>query len=406
MFSPLIPFLHIIEHMKKAKVSIVKCTDYNSENIHKALVESLSHLGALEDLIPPRSRVFVKINHLSPPSTPDKAIITHPAFTGEILRLLKQLDVDITVGDDIYSKEEDGFLISGYRQTCEELGVRLVNLKEAGFREVPCKGEILRKVFISPLVLEADFILNLPKLKTHSFTAFTGAVKNMFGIIPLGFRHRYHRDFIRNDVFSRMLVDIFSCAPPHLTIMDGIVAMEGEGPSAGTAKNVGVILSSKDAVAVDAVALKITASNPMNIYTTQNVHERRLGIGRIEEIEIAGEDIHDVETKDFKHSVIAIGLFKKKIPSFLYASIQNQLTLIPEVYTKNCTVCLECVNICPVGAAKSEESLVRIDKSQCIHCMCCHEVCRFAAIKLNQRPVGKVIRGLSFLHKKIASLFS
>jgi uncharacterized protein (DUF362 family)/NAD-dependent dihydropyrimidine dehydrogenase PreA subunit len=350
--------------------------------------------------------VFVKINHLSPPSPPDKAIVTHPAVTGEILRLLKQLDVDITVGDDIYSKEEDGFLVSGYRQTCEEIGVRLVNLKEVGFQEVPCSGELLRKVFISPLVLEADFILNLPKLKTHSFTAFTGAVKNMFGIIPQGFRHRYHRDYIRNDVFSRMLVDIFSCAPPHLTIMDGIVAMEGEGPSAGTPKNVEVILASKDAVAIDAVALKITASNPVNIYTTQNAHERGLGIGRIEEIEIIGEDIHDVEVKDFKHSAVAIGLFKRKIPSFLYASIQNQLTLIPEVYTKNCTACLECVNICSVGAAKSEESFVRIDKKKCIHCMCCHEVCRFAAIKLNQRPVGKVIRGLSFLHKKIASLFS
>ncbi len=392
--------------MKKARVSIVKLADYNSENIRKALVRSLSHWGGLENLIQPRSHVFVKINHLSPPSAPDKAIITHPVFTGEILRLLKKLDVDITVGDDIYSKEEDGFLVSGYRQICEELGVRLVNLKEVGFREVTCNGELLKKVFISPLVLEADFILNLPKLKTHSFTAFTGAVKNMFGIIPHGFRHRYHRDYIKNDVFSHMLVDIFSCAPPHLTIMDGIVAMEGEGPSAGNPKNVGVILASKDAVAVDAVALKITGSNPMNIYTTQNAHERGLGIGRIEDIETIGEDIHDVETRDFKHSAIAIGLFKRKIPSFLYAYIQNQLTLLPEVYTKKCTACLECVNICPVGAAKPEESLVRIDKSQCIHCMCCHEVCRFQAIKLGQRPLGKVIRGLSFLHKKIASLFS
>ena len=144
----------------------------------------------------------------------------------------------------------------------------------------------------------------------------------------------------------------------------------------------------------------------MNIYTTQNAHERGLGIGMIEDIEIIGEDMHDVEVRDFKHSAVAIGLFKRKIPSFLYASIQNQLTLIPEVYAKNCTVCLECVNICPVGAARSEENLVRIDKSRCIHCMCCHEVCRFQAIHLGQRPLGKVIRGLAFLHKKIASLIS
>jgi uncharacterized protein (DUF362 family)/NAD-dependent dihydropyrimidine dehydrogenase PreA subunit len=392
--------------MKKARVSIVKQTDYNSTGIHEGLKKSFSYLGGLENLIPPRSHVFVKINHLSPPSPPEKAIVTHPAFTKEALLLLKRLDLTITVGDDIQSKEEDGFLISGYRQICDELGVRLLNLKEDGFQEVNCNGKLLKKVFISPRVLEADFILNLPKLKTHSFTVFTGAVKNMFGVIPVGFRHRYHRQFIKNDVFSQMLVDIYSCVPPHLTVMDGIVAMEGEGPSAGNKNKVGVIIASEDAVAVDAVASKITGFNPMNIYTTQDAHERGLGIGRIEEIEVVGEKIKDVEVKDFKHSAVAIGLFRRKLPSFLYASIQNQLTLIPEIITKKCTACLECVNICPRGAAKSGEDFVWIDKNLCIHCMCCHEVCRFHAIKLKQRPIGKVIKGLSFLHKTIVSLFS
>lgn len=392
--------------VKKARVSIVKIADYDSEEIHTALETCLLNLGGIEKLIQRRSNVFVKINHLSPPSRPEKAIVTHPLFTREVLRLLKQLDVNITVGDDIYSKEEDGFLISGYRQICDELGVRLLNLKEAGFREVRCNGELLEKIFISPSVLEADFILNLPKLKTHSFAIFTGAIKNMFGVIPHGFRHRYHREFIKNDVFSQMLVDIFSCVPPHLTIMDAIVAMEGEGPSAGNPKKVGVIIASKDAVAVDAVALKITGSNPMNIYTTQNAHERGLGIGRIDDIEITGENIHDVEVRDFKHSTVAIGLFRRKLPSFLYASIQNQLTFIPEIITENCTVCLECVNICPLDAARLKEDSVRIEKSLCIHCLCCHEVCRCQAVKLNQRPLGKMIRRVSSLYEKIVSLFT
>ena len=392
--------------MKKVRVSIVKQADYNSTEIHEGLKQSFSYLGGLENLIRPGSHVFVKINHLSPPSPPEKAIVTHPAFTREVLLFLKQLDVTVTVGDDIQSKVEDGFLISGYRQICDELGVRLLNLKEDGFREVSCRGKLLKKVFISPRVLEADFILNLPKLKTHSFTVFKGAVKNMFGVIPIGFRHRYHRKFIRNDVFSRMLVDIYSCVPPHLTVMDGIVAMEGEGPSTGNKKKVGVIIASRDAVAVDAVASKITGFNPMNIYTTQDAHERGLGIGRIEDIEIAGENIQDVEVRDFKHSTAAIALFRRKLPSFLYAYFQNQLTLIPEIITKKCTACLECVNICPRGAAKPEEDFVRIDKDLCIHCMCCHEVCRFQAIKLKQRPIGKIIRGLSFLHQTIVSLFS
>ncbi len=392
--------------MKKVRVSISTITDYESDEIQKALETCLFNLGGIENFIKPQSNVFVKINHLSPPSPPEKAIVTHPLFTKEVLRLLKQLEVNITVGDDIFSKEEDGFRISGYRKICEDMGVHLLNLKEAGFREVRCQGELLKKVFISPPVLDADFILNLPKLKTHSFTVFTGAVKNMFGVIPHGYRHRYHREFIKNDVFSQMLVDIFSCVPPHLTIMDGIIAMEGEGPSAGNPKNVGVIIASKDAVAVDAVALKITCTNPMNIYTTQNAHERGLGIGRIEEIDIKGENIPDVEVRDFKHSTVAIGLFRRKLPSFLYATIQNQLTFIPEIIPENCTVCQECVNICPLNAARLKEDSVKIDKSLCIHCLCCHEVCRFQAVKLNQRPLGRIIRRLSSLYEKIVSLFS
>ena len=392
--------------MRKAKVTIAKVSDYKSEEVYEALKKSLSLLGGLENILKHRSKVFVKINHLSPPSSPDKAIVTHPDFTKEVLRLLLELNLEIIVGDDIQSKEKDGFLISGYRKVCNDLGIRLVNLKETGFREVNCKGQILKKVYISPLLLEADFILNLPKLKTHSFTVFTGAVKNMFGIIPNGFRLNYHRQYIQSDVFSQMLVDIFSCVPPHLSIMDGIVAMEGEGPSAGNPKRVGIILASQDAVALDAVASKIVGFNPMNIYTTQNAHERGLGIGEIEKIKIAGENIRDVEVRNFKHSAVAIGLMRRKIPLFLHGYIQSQLTLTPKVTRDKCTACMECIDICPRGAAILDDGLAWIDKSLCIHCMCCHEVCRFQAIKLKQRPLGIIFRAITVFYGKAKYLFS
>lgn len=391
--------------MCEAKVSIVKVKEYKSEEVYKAIKKGLDLIGGLENILKPRSKVFVKINHLSPPSSPDKAIVTHPIFTKGILCLLKELNCKITVGDDIQSENKDGFLISGYREVCDELGVRLVNLKEIGFREKDCNGQILKKVYISPLVLEADFILNLPKLKTHSFTVFTGAVKNLFGIIPCGLRINYHRQYIRNDVFSHMLVDVFSCTPPHLNIMDGIIAMQGEGPSAGTPRNVGVILASKDAVALDAVATRIIGFNTMDVFTTQNAHERGLGIGEIKKIETAGKKIRDVEVRNFKHSAIALGFIRKKIPAFLYAYFQDQLILIPEILRKKCSGCLECTNICPKGAAKSDNGKVRIDKNICIHCMCCHEVCRLNAIKLKRRPLGKIINGAYSFCKKVTSFF-
>ncbi len=399
-------FLYIILEleMKKTKVSIVKVADYISEEVSEGLKKSLALIGGLEKIIKPHSKVFVKINLLSPSSPPERGVVTHPVFTQEILRLLKEFDLEITVGDDIFSRNQDGFIKTGYRQVCEELGVRLVNLKEMGFREIDCKGQILRKTYISPLVLEADCILNLPKLKTHSFTVFTGAVKNMFGIIPHGLRLDYHRNCIRNDVFSQMLVDLFSCAPPQLTIMDGITAMEGEGPSAGNVRKVGLIFASQDSVAVDAVATKIVGFYPLNIYTTLHAHERGLGVGAIENIEIVGESLRDVQLKDFKHSAIAIGLLQRRVPSFLYAYLQAQLMLIPEVYRDRCTACLECIEICPRKAIQLVQDLAWVEKNLCIHCMCCHEVCQFQAIKLKQQPLGRAIRKGASLYKKLKSM--
>ncbi len=392
--------------MEKVKVSVRRIQDYKSEQIHQALVDSLSLLGGLESIIKPGSKIFVKINHLSPPSVPEEAIVTHPLFTKEVLLLLKDIGYTITVGDDIQSKQRDGFLVSGYREVCTELEIPLVNLKETGFRRFDLEGEMLKKTYISPLLLDSDFIINLPKLKTHSFTIFTGAVKNMYGIIPHGLRCSYHRQFFKNELFSQMLVDIYSCAPPHLNIMDAIVAMEGEGPSAGNPKNVGLIFASPDAVALDAVSSKSIGLDPMDILTTKFADERKLGTGQLEKIEILGEGTQDIQVKDFKQSAIATGLIRKKIPAFMHAFVQDQLVLIPEVHKKRCTACWECVDICPVGAAQRQESAAQIDKSLCIHCMCCHEVCRFRAVRLKQRTFGRLVRGVTTLYKKVISYFS
>lgn len=392
--------------MNKVKVSLVKLNNYESEDVRRAVKKSVDLLGGLESIFKPRSKIFVKINHLSPPSPPERGIVTHPAFTREVLHLLKELGHEVTVGDDIQSGKEDGFLISGYRKVCDELEIPLVNLKEKGFREVFCKGSLLEKTYVSPLLLETEYILNIPKLKTHSFTVFTGAVKNMFGIIPYGLRLKYHRLYINNHVFSQMLVDIFSCVPPHLTIMDGVMAMEGEGPAAGNMRRVGVVLASLDAVALDAVATKVVGLEPAEVFTTCYAHDRGLGVGKIENVQIVGDKLSAVQVKNFKHSAVARNFFRSKVPSFLYAYFQDQLTLIPEILRDKCTACIECINICPKSAAVLDKSIARIDKKICIHCLCCHEVCRYQAIKLKQRPLGKIMRIIIDLYKKIKPLFA
>lgn len=392
--------------MKNVKVSLQKIQDYHSGVLRQALTRTLTLLGGLENIIRPGSKIFVKINHLSPPSSAEEAIVTHPAFTREILLLLKEIGCSITVGDDIQSKQKDGFLISGYRELCNSLEIPLVNLKEMGFRRIDCEGKVLDKAYVSPLLLDSDFLINLPKLKTHSFTMFTGAVKNMYGIIPHGLRSSFHRQFFKNELFSQMLVDIFSCAPPHLNIMDAIVAMEGEGPSAGRPRKTSLILASRDAAALDAVASKIIGLDPLQVLTTKYADERGLGVGQLENIKIIGERIQDVRIRDFKQSAIAIGLIRKKIPAFVHAFIQDQLILMPKIIEKKCNACWECVDICPAGAAQKQADSARIEDSLCIHCMCCHEVCRFHSIKLKQKFFGRAVRGVTETYKRILSLIS
>lgn len=380
--------------MKKVKVSIVRAHDYDYAEIYAAINSGIELIGGLAEIVSPGSKVFVKINHLPPPSPAEKGIVTHPVFVEAVLDLLKKLGADITVGDDIQSGAGDGFQISGFRRMCQRAGVRLTNLREAGFVETVCNGHFLEKVYLSTIALDADVIINLPKLKTHSLCTFTGGVKNMYGTIPGGHRTKFHGQYIRNEDFSQVVADIFSAIRPQLTIMDGIIAMEGEGPAAGSLKRLGVILASQDAVAVDAVATKIIGFNPMDIHTTRYSDERGLGIGNLQNIEVVGEGIDDVTVPDFKPPSGAVNTLARRVPQFLPRFILNQLSIKPNVIEHLCTGCAECEKICPTGAVSVSNKMAKIDHDICIECMCCHEVCRFDAIVLKRSTSGRIIHFL------------
>ena len=258
---------------KHSIVSAVKVKSYNLAELVPALQKCLGNIGGLNSIVKPGNKVFVKINHLSPPSPPEKGIVTHPVFAEAVVILLKKTAADITIGDDIEEGDGDGFKISGYREMCERQGVKLVNLREAGFVEKNCNGKILKNLYIAKVVTEAEVIINLPKFKTHSLTTYTGGIKNMYGIIPAGLRRRFHRDCLREGDFAQMLVDINTMAMPALTIIDGITAMEGEGPGSGTLKDLGLVLASRDVTALDAIAGFIMGLKPEDVLTTRYAGE-------------------------------------------------------------------------------------------------------------------------------------
>jgi len=388
-------------HMNKAKVSIVRAHDYDYAELYVAVGKGIELIGGLAKIVPPGSKVFVKINHLPPPSPAEKGIITHPVFVEVILDLLKEVGADITVGDDIQSGSGDGFQISGFRQMCQRAGVRLTNLREAGFVETVCNGHFLEKVYLSKIALDADVIINLPKLKTHSLCVFTGGVKNFYGTIPSGLRRKFHAEYMRSEDFSQVLTDIFSAIRPQLTIMDGIIAMEGDGPAAGNLRRLGVILTSQDTVAVDAVATKIIGLNPMDIHTTRYSDERGLGVGNLQNIEVIGERIDDVMVPDFKPPAGAVNALARRMPRVLPRFILDQLSIKPSVIEHRCSGCSECEKICPVGAISISGEMAKIDYGICIQCMCCHEVCRFNAIVPKQSIVGSILQFLANILRKL-----
>jgi len=388
----------------KATVSIVRVHDYDCTKVYEAVKKGVELIGGLDGLIKPGSQVFVKINHLSPPSPPERGIVTHPVFTEAVLRLLKAFSANITVGDDIASHGTDGFLISGFRQMCHRADVRLVNLREGGFVEVDCNGYFLDKVYLSKIALDADVIINLPKLKTHSLTVLTGGVKNMYGTIPSGLRTRFHGEYAKKEDFGQVLTDIFCAIRPQLTIMDGIVAMEGEGPASGGLRRLGVVLASQDAVAVDAVVAKTVGLNPMDIYTTRYCDERGLGVGNLDNIRVVGEKMKSIAVPDFRAPVSATNLVIQRAPGFLPKFVTRHLCVRPQVIESQCTGCGECEKTCPAGAISVAGKTARINPSLCIECMCCHEACRFNAIVPTRSIVGIAVHSLAIIVNKLRSL--
>lgn len=387
--------------MSKAQVAIARATDYRETTLRAAVDDALGRLGGLPSIVPPGANVFVKINHLSPPSEAERAIVTHPAFTEVVVELLKPLAGSIIVGDDI-TAASDGFALSGYRAMAERTGVELLNLRQRGFEEVPCGGVVLKAVLVAAAVLEADVIVNLPKLKTHSLTLLTGAVKNMYGVIPAGRRTAYHGMHNREDDFADLLVDVFSAVPPQLNIMDGVVAMEGNGPADGRPRPAGLILASRDAVAMDAVAGHAIGLHPESVRTTRRAHARGLGLGDLEQIELLGSEYDDIRLPGFGLPASAPSRLVGRLPRPLAQMFTQQLAAWPRILAAACVGCGACAQICPVSAATMRGDRAHIQRDRCIRCMCCHEVCRYGAIVLKRSWSGRGIAAAMRAGRRLA----
>lgn len=370
------------------KVSIVRCGNYVQENVDSAIRKSLAYLGGIRGIVKPGDKVLLKVNLLAP-TRPEEAVTTHPAIVSAVIDIVKEAGGIPIVGDRpsylVAGGKEKAIDISGIKKIAESKGVKAIQFESEGFikLEVP-KGKYTKNVFVARTALEANVIISLPKLKTHSMTLFTGAVKNMFGIVAPKSRKVAHT-VGGYKLFSETIVDIYSIAKPKLAIMDAVMGREGEKPTYGGPKNIGLILSSYDCVALDAVASKIIGFNPMEIHTTRSATLRGLGNGKLSTIQILGEDTEDVKVV-FKKPTKILATINPFLARFGYL-----VRAYPWINKKVCNRCGACIKFCPVNGINLSPS-PQANQRKCIQCYSCYELCPVGAIKIRKTLLARIVR--------------
>jgi uncharacterized protein (DUF362 family)/Pyruvate/2-oxoacid:ferredoxin oxidoreductase delta subunit len=372
----------------KSQVSIVRCADYTLDNVRSAVRKSFVHLGELKRFVKKGQRVLIKPNLLSA-KDPSRAITTHPSLIQAVVEEVQKIGATPILGDS------PGGVERGIRRVWENTkmaevagltGAKLVAFESEGVYERKTKEG--KRYFIAKPIVDCDVIISLPKLKTHTLTLMTGAVKNMFGAIP-GFRKsEYHRDAPKPKDFARVIVDIYSLTKPHISLVDAVVCMDGDGPSSGEPKYLGLLFASTDAVALDMVAAKIMGFKDGEIDTTSIAQEKGLGVKNFTEIEILGESLADLPLAKF---VLPSNRFLKLVPKFLLAPIKPLVWVRPSISDGNCINCNICVDNCPTNSIKKGERTPYFDYTNCINCMCCHELCPQKAVFLKKSWIAKKI---------------
>jgi uncharacterized protein (DUF362 family)/Pyruvate/2-oxoacid:ferredoxin oxidoreductase delta subunit len=364
------------------KVSIVKCGSYDSELVYEAVKKSLQDI---DFEFKRNSNILLKPNVLGK-HIPEEAITTHPSVIEAVCRILKEYNCNIIIGDSSSFHRRKGtleaFKVTGIADVAEKYNAKLEAFDGSESKNViNSKGEVIKEINLAKPLFDVDLVVNLPKLKTHSLTKFTGAVKNMYGAVPGGKKQYLHAVGAKKEKFCKILVDIFQKVKPELSIMDAVVGLEGQGPgTGGSPKKVGLILTGENAFAVDIVASTVIGYKPYEILT--NIEGVRRHLVNKDSIEVIG----DMVKVEFKKPMDVVS----KLPPFFTGIILRQTVVYPRTNKKKCTRCGICVNICPKKALTMKKYPV-LNKKKCIQCYVCHENCPAAAIDLKMSMILNVL---------------
>lgn len=323
-------------------------------------------------------KVLIKPNVLRS-SEAKEGVVTHPAVLRAVVEKVETMrPASIVVGDNpgvfSYGANEESFTKTGLMDAAKGYYQNIGN----DSLKVPFNPDYMSAVSVSRIVLDADIIISLPKFKTHGLTVITGAIKNSYGFLPGAQKAKLHKEAGNAERFHELLVDVFRLRIPDLFIMDAVVGMEGNGPASPDLRDIGLILASDNAVALDAIVAVMMGCEPGRLRFLQKAKEAGLGDYDLRTIEVIGEL---KRVPDFKLPPLSGEANLEN--EIIQTAIHSRTILRPQADPELCTGCGACVDQCPVSAlSMSDDHLPQVDADVCIACFCCQEICPEKAITL------------------------
>lgn len=369
----------------KVPVSVTRCRSYDPAEVKTALEACLLPLGGIMQYVHPGDRVLIKPNLLASRG-PEAAVTTHPSVVRAVVELVQEQGATVLVGDSPGGRNTPSSYRAllektGMLQILDDTGAEPVYFDSPTMTIVSESARTFRKFTVTGALRDVDTVIGISKLKTHLFTTYTGAVKLLYGYIPGVAKAEYHLHAGRDiDTFAGLLLDLYATFPPSLSIMDAVVGMEGLGPQHGRPRDIGLLLASPSAPALDMAASAIVGFDPLSIPTIRCAVKEGIGPLNLGEVEWSGPRLEEVMIPDFAPS---IKINPGRIPPILYALAQRVAAASPAIDRSACIRCGTCAQDCPPGAIRFVPgSYPSIDYGKCIRCFCCHELCPAGAVSI------------------------
>ena len=377
-------------------VSIVSCENYEPQQCENALIEVLKPLGGL-DWVKSGMCIVIKAN-LVGAYEPDTAAVTHTALLAALTKLLKARGARVIIGDSPGGLYNEAVMNRIYRVTGMDAAVAEgaelnhdFGQKVAHYPEAHVAKEFLYTTYLD----QADGIISFCKLKSHGMMGLSAATKNLFGAVPGTTKPEYHFRYPDPLDFAGMIMDLNAYFRPRLFLVDGVVAMEGNGPTAGTPRHVGALIAGTDCHKTDMICAKVIGLDPMTVPTLQGAVNYGYITETGEEIVVAG-DVESLTVKDFEKVLQAKSMqFRNVLPGKLgeiFGDVARAcLRPRPKLQASECVGCGVCKNVCPAKAIVIETGKAIIAKKACIRCFCCQEFCPKGAMKVHRPVIARIL---------------